>query len=255
MTDPRTQLMYVMQNEHGCIKIGRSVDPWQRRLNLRQSEHCAVELIAAFEGGGEHEEAIHIALGSYRLEGEWFDGSDAAKAEIGAIFAPCILEWRFNHHPAGAADWLDHLRIVREANYIRKAIAREIGILRKATEPSWVYDRSIFCWRYLAQYGIRPSLLPAKEDGKTITVWIDPNTEPRLVFPAYTTSVNLALLAWPDDIRPGAWEGTAFDCCIAALSAIKARVPKVSRPDRDLPACTSGSAAGARKVGETVAPR
>lgn len=59
MTDPRTQMMYVMQNECGCIKIGRSVDPWQRRLNLRQSEHCTVELIAAFNGGGEHEEAIH----------------------------------------------------------------------------------------------------------------------------------------------------------------------------------------------------
>lgn len=234
MTDPKTQQMYVMQNEHGCIKIGRSVDPWQRRLNLRQSEHCFVELIAAFTNGGEHEEDIHIALSSYRLEGEWFDGSDAARAEIAAIFAPCVLEWQFDHDPLGAANWLNHLRVVREANYIKRAIAREIGILRGATEPSWVHDRSIFWWRYLAQCGAKPSLLPAKENGKTITFWIDPDKGSQEVVPAYTSNTDFALLAWPEDIRPNNWEGTAFDCCIAALTAIKARLPKVPRPDRNL---------------------
>lgn len=227
--------MYVMQNEHGCIKIGRSVDPWRRCLNLRQSEHCCVELVAAFTNGGEHEEGIHIALRSYRLEGEWFDGSDAARAEVAAIFAPCELEWRFDHDPLGAAKWLNHLRVVREANYIRKAIAREIGILRGVTDPSWVHDRSIFWWHYLAQYGTKPtSLLPVKESGKTITLWIDPDTGSREVVPAYTSNTDFALLAWPKDIRPNTWEGTAFDCCIAALTAIKARLPKVPRPDRNL---------------------
>lgn len=234
MTDPRTQMMYVMQNEYGCIKIGRSVDPWQRRLNLRQSEHCTVELIAAFNGGGEHEEAIHIALRSYRLEGEWFDGSDAARAEIGAIFDPCNLEWRFDHDPVGTANWLNHLRVVREANYTRKAIAREIGILRSATEPSWVYDHGIFRCCYLAQTGTKPKLLADKESGETVIVWMNPETGSRVVLPSYTQSVELALLAWPDDIRPSVWEGSAFDCCIAALRAVKARLPKVPRPGSNM---------------------
>jgi hypothetical protein len=202
MPDPRKQQMYVMQNEHGCIKIGRSVDPWQRRLNLRQSEHCFVELVAAFTNGGEHEEDIHIALRSYRLEGEWFDGSDAARAEIAAIFAPCVLEWRLDHDPLGAANWLNHLRVVREANYIRKAFARQIGILRAATEPSWVHDHGVFSCRHLAEFGTKPPLLSAKVDGKTVNVWIKPDTGSRVVLPSYTTNSELALLAWPEDVRP-----------------------------------------------------
>jgi len=229
MTDPTTQLIYVMQNEHGCIKIGRSLDPWQRRLNLRQSEHCNVEVVAAFEGGGEHEEAIHLALGCYRIEGEWFDGSDRARAEIAAIFAPHVLEWQFSHNPDAAANWLDHLRVVRAANYIRKAIAREIGILRAATEPSWVYDRGVFWCRYLAETGTKPKLLTAKEGGETVNVWLNPDAGSRVVLPRYTASPELALLAWQDDVRPGAWDGTAFACCIAALQEIKSRVTKVPR--------------------------
>jgi hypothetical protein len=232
MTDPTTQLIYVMQNEHGCIKIGRSLDPWQRRMNLRQSEHCDLEVVAAFEGGGEHEEAIHLALGSYRLEGEWFDGSDPARAEIAAIFAPHVLEWQFSHNPAAAANWLDHLRVVRAANYIRKAITREIGILRAATEQGWVYDRGVFWCRYLAETGTKPILLTAKEGGETVNVWLNPEAGSRVVLPRYTASPELALFAWPDDVRPGAWDGTAFDCCIAALQEIKSKVPKVPRPDR-----------------------
>lgn len=234
MTDPKTQQMYVMQNEHGCIKIGRSVDPWQRRLNLRQSEHCGVELIAAFTNRGEYEEGIHIALSSFRLEGEWFDGSDAARAEVAAIFAPCELGWRFDHDPVGAENWLNHLRTVRKAHYIKKAIARQIGILRGATEPSWVYDHGIFWCRYLAETGTKPMLRTAKEQGKTVNVWLNPETGSRVVLPSYTVSAELALLAWPEDIRPDAWEGTAFDCCIAALGAIKARLPKVPRPEWNL---------------------
>ena len=234
MTDPRTQMMYVMQNEYGCIKIGRSVDPWQRRLSLRQSEHCTVELMAAFNGGGEHEEAVHIALRSYRLEGEWFDGCDAARAEISAIFAPCILEWPFDHDPVGSANWLNHLRVVREANYIKKAIAREIGILRSASEPSWVYDQGIFWCCYLARTGLKPKLMAGKEGSKTVIIWTNPETGSRVVLPSYTQSVELALLAWPDDIRPIAWEGTAFACSIAALTAVKARLPRVPRPGSDM---------------------
>jgi hypothetical protein len=69
-----------MQNEFGCIKIGRSVDPWQRASALSQSEHCRVELIAAFEGGGEDEEAIHIELDDFRLE---FRGNSGDTIQIG----------------------------------------------------------------------------------------------------------------------------------------------------------------------------
>lgn len=232
MTEPATQHLYVMQNEHGCIKIGRSVDPWQRRLNLRQTEHCKVELIAVSEGGGEDEEAIHIELDDFRLEGEWFDGTDAARAAIGRVFGPEPLEWKFAHEPTSAVEWLDHLRVVRDANYIRNAITREIGILRTAAEPSWVHDGGVFWCRHLAETGARAVLSVEKRKGKTVNVWYHEGAEKGEVLPAYTSSTDLALLAWPHDIRPATWEGSAVECCIAALTAIRTRLPKVARLKR-----------------------
>ena len=138
MTEPSSQHLYVMQNEFGCIKIGRSVDPWERRRALQHTEHCTVELVAAFEGGGEDEEAIHIHLHDHRLEGEWFDGSDEARAAVHRIFELDPSDWKFAHDPDGAAKWLDHLRVVRDAKYIYRALTGAIGQLRAATEPSWV---------------------------------------------------------------------------------------------------------------------
>lgn len=230
MTEPTSQDLYVMQNEFGCIKIGRSVDPWQRRLSLRQTEHCQIELVAAFEGGGRDEEAIHIELECFRLEGEWFDGCEDARAAIERIFGPDPLEWRFAHDTAGAVKWLDHLRVVRDASYIRRALSREIGRLRTATDPSWVHDGAIFWCRHLAETGIRLMLLADTRKGQTVNVWHNPASNQREVLPAYTSSVEEALLAWPNDLRPTSWEGSPFECCIAALDAVRARLPKVARP-------------------------
>lgn len=229
MTAPASQHLYVMQNEFGCIKIGRSVDPWQRRINLRQSEHCCVELIAAFEGGGEEEEAIHIELDRFRLEGEWFDGADDARTAIEHIFGADKLQWQFAHDPAGAGKWLDHLSVVRNAAYIRRALSKEITRLRQATEPSWVLDGGVFWSRYLGETGNWTMIMVEKRKGRTVNVWHNPATNKQEVLPAYTSSVEEALLAWPDDLRPATWEGTAFECCIAALDAVRTRLPKVSR--------------------------
>lgn len=201
---------------------------------LRQTEHCHVELIAAFEGGGEDEEAIHIALDAFRLEGEWFDGTDAARAAIAGVFAHNALEWRFSHNPDRAAKWLDHLRVVRQANYIRKAIARQIAFLRAASDPSWIHDGGVFWCRYLAETGNTVMILTEKVKGQTVNAWFNPDTRNREVIPSYTSSIELALLSWPDDLRPASWEGTAIDCCIAALAAIKGRLPKVVRPKVDV---------------------
>jgi len=218
-----------MQNEFGCIKIGRSVDPWERRRNLCQSEHCKVELVAAFQGGGEDEEAIHIELRDYRLAGEWFEGVEEARAAVHRIFDLDPSEWKFDHDPNGAAKWLDHLRVVREAKYIYRALTTEIGRLRDATEPSWVYDCGIFFCRYLAETGNRPGICVERREGKVVNVWYPPDSSKGQVLPAYTMSVEAALLVWPDDLRPASWEGSPIDCCIAALMEIRRRLPKVPR--------------------------
>lgn len=229
MTEPTSQHLYVMQNEHGCIKIGRSVDPWQRCKSLRHTEHCQVELVAAYEGGGEDEESIHLELSDFWLEGEWFDGADNARAAIEGIFGLGPLEWKFAHDATGAAKWLDHLRVVRDGAYVRRALSRVIARLRTATQPSWVHDGDVFWCRYLAETGNRLMLLTDIQNGRTVNVWHNPATDKQEALPAYTSSVEEALLVWPDDERPASWEGSPIDCCIAALDVLRTRLPKVAR--------------------------
>jgi hypothetical protein len=218
-----------MQNEFGCIKVGRSVDPWERRRNLCQSEHCKVELVAAFEGGGEDEEAIHFDLHEYRLEGEWFDGTSEARAAVERIFHMDPSEWKFDHDTDGAAKWLNHLRLVRHARFIDRTVLGQIGSLKMATEPSWVHDCGIFFCRYLAETGERPAICVERRRGRVVNVWYPPESSKGQVLPAYTSTVEAALLVWPDDLRPATWEGSPIECCISALAAIRRRLPKVPR--------------------------
>lgn len=229
MIEPKDQHLYVMQNEFGCIKIGRSIDPWKRLTTLRHTEHCRVELVAAFEGGGEDEEAIHIELNKFRLAGEWFEGCDAARVAIQDIFDIEPGDWKFTHDPQAAENWLELLWMVRDARYIRNALTREIVRLRAVTEPSWVFDCGIFFCRYLAETGERPALCAETQNGRTVNTWHNPQTERWEALPNYTASTEEALHAWPDDLRPARWEGSPVECCIAALSAIRSRLPKAPR--------------------------
>lgn len=229
MTEPTEQNLYVMQNEFGCIKVGRSVDPWERRRNLCVTEHCKVELVAAFEGGGEDEEAIHIELDEYRLEGEWFDGVGEARAAVERIFHMDPSEWKFEHDADGAAKWLDHLRVARKADFTRRFLVATIGSLRQRPEPDWDHDVHIFWCGCLATIGDRPFISVKLRRGKSVPTWYNPETKKSETVPAYTASIEAALLAWPDDLRPAAWEGPPIDCCIAALTAIRERLPKVRR--------------------------
>jgi hypothetical protein len=230
MTEPTEQNLYVMQNQFGCIKVGRSVDPWERRRNLCVTQHCKVELVAAFEGGGEDEEAIHIELEDFRLEGEWFEGTGEARAAVECIFHLEPAEWKFDHDAEGTAQWLDHLRVVRKADFTRRFIVATIRGLRRLPEPDWDHDAHIFWCGCLAAMGDRPFISMKRRKGKAILTWYNPETDTTETVPSYTASVEGALLAWPGDLRPAKCEGFPIECCIAALTAIRARLPKIPRP-------------------------
>jgi hypothetical protein len=230
MTDPVTQHLYVMQNEFGCIKVGRSVNPWERRLSLRKTEHCRVELVIAFEGGGEDEEAIHYSLRKHHLFGEWFDGTAPARKAVERTFKPNSINWLFEYDPVGAAEWLQHMDKVRAANKIRNSVTREIGLLTNATEPYYFFDLDIFEHAHRDRTGHDPVIVRLKRSGPYPFASRDPETGELVPIPRYTASVEDALLAWPDDLRPGTWEGTAIECCIGALRALRLRLPKVPRP-------------------------
>jgi len=230
MPNPTSQHLYVMQNEFGCIKIGRSVDPWERRLGLCKSENCRVELVVAFEGGGEDEEAIHIALHQYRVAGEWFDGAGEARAAVERIFGLDPKEWKFGHNVEGAAKWLEQLKIARHAKYIYKELTRHIGLLRRASEPHQFYDLAILDCCSLAATGSRAVVRWKKRGEKYVMIWHNPERRKWRALPRFTANIEAALLVWPDDIRPQTWQGSAIECCITALIEIRRRFPKGSLP-------------------------
>ena len=100
--------LYVMQNEHGLIKVGQSVDPERRRRQLQTLENCRIALVLALRGKGHREGAIHRKLKKHHIDGEWFDGNDEAREAIGrTIKSGCVLDWPFAFDEAGANFWLD----------------------------------------------------------------------------------------------------------------------------------------------------
>lgn len=76
--------VYVMKNELGLVKIGKSKNPLSRRRALRLASGLSVEIERVFEFNNAHavEQAAHILLAAHRRSGEWFDVSveDAIEA-------------------------------------------------------------------------------------------------------------------------------------------------------------------------------
>lgn len=231
MAEPTGQHLYVMQNEFGLIKIGRSVDVERRRLTLQSTERCRIQTVEIYTGCGDMEEDIHLDMDDHRLAGEWFDGSDEARAALCELIS-CDdppIRWPYAYDPSGASAWLDHINVVRHAAAIRRELYRQITILRDAHEPSWVYDSGVFYAKWRAATGRPPGLDTVKIDGQTATHWFDLDSDAEGIVPAFTASVENALLAWPDDLRPATWTGTPIACCIAALAAIRDQLPRVER--------------------------
>ena len=229
MVNPASQHLYVMQNEFGLIKIGRSISVQTRRNNLQQTDQCRIEIVAVIDFWGPLEETIHLELDEFRLIGEWFYGDAEARAAIeGVIKRESSIDWPFAYDEVGAEKWFDHLTVVRRANYISKELYRTVRMMKASGEPGWVHDSRIHWSLHLARTGQRAMISIETRNGETVAVeYHEGGTE--LVVPAYTAFVANALLVWPEDIRPAFWEGTAFDCCIAAMEAVRARLPKASR--------------------------
>lgn len=228
MTDPITQDLYILQNEHGCIKIGRSVNVEQRVAQLRKSERCKIEIVDVYRECGDMEEDLHIDLDDFRIIGEWFLGTDEARTAIHEVMGDDDLpfEWPFAFDLAATEKWVDELDRVRDAASVKRELLREIGILRTATEPCWSLDGRIFGVKDYAETGGRCHQRPARTKGTKNYEWFDPEAGTSGIIPSYTSDIASALLVWPEDIRPATWEGSPIECCIAGLAAIRARLPK-----------------------------
>lgn len=84
--------LYIMQNETGRIKIGRSGNCEVRRATLEMACGVKIVLLAILPGRGEDERRLHAALHNYRQMGEWFSRDvapalqDAAEIEFDLIY-------------------------------------------------------------------------------------------------------------------------------------------------------------------------
>jgi hypothetical protein len=61
--------LYVMQNQFGLVKVGRSAKPEFRRKQLEKSDLCSIVLVAVLKNAADREEQCHKALDDFRLIG------------------------------------------------------------------------------------------------------------------------------------------------------------------------------------------
>lgn len=142
--------LYVMQNEFGLIKIGRSTNVMRRMRALQGTEMCRIQLVGIVEGAGHLEESTHIALDDFRLIGEWFDGGEDARNAIIQLLDMKGDKWPFDLAAKDAIDrWLDAVEgrrfnqaRVREFSRVAKHMA-EVPV-DKRTDSGRYFDTHIW---------------------------------------------------------------------------------------------------------------
>ncbi len=224
MVNPRSQDLYVVQNQFGLIKIGRSVAIDQRVANIQKTTRCKLLVVATFSKCGDLEETVHLGAGEFRLLGEWFCGSEKARTAINNALGHSIIQWPISYDASRATEWLRKLATVRELEACSKALYREITILRTADGPHWAYDVSVAAiMRNPLIDGSLPDAAFITAGSKGFITNCDGTKRP---IPRFSTEIDEALLVWPSAVRPTTFDGDAIACCIAGLSAHRAVLAK-----------------------------
>ena len=215
------QSLYVMQNEFGLIKIGRSINPEQRRCSLESYEKCRITMILVRPGEGHREEEFHIKLADSRIGGEWFEGTEESRIAIARAFAPDMLNWRHTYAPERADHWLDGFWDRQLDSSVPRAISRLHGRIRRAREPDWVIDDFAWSMYWLMEIGDRPAGSVDRDENGEIFVTATVDGE-LLRMPPFTRELEAAMTLWPPNRAPTRWDGSALECCKAALEARRA---------------------------------
>lgn len=213
------QSLYVMQNQYGLIKIGRSLNPEQRRRALETCEDCRISLVHVRPNEGCREEEFHLRLHQHRLAGEWFDGTEEARGAVQAALAgDTNLSWPFRFDPAGASAWLDGFWARQDQAHVQREIGRSHNRLRDLNRASWVWDAVLWDLHWLMEAGIRPiGSVDRGPDGEVIQrTWVEGQ---ELIVPRFTADLSAALSLWPSFDRPSDWSGSIIDCCKSAIDA------------------------------------
>ncbi len=81
------QLLYLMENNNGLLKIGISIEPVRRARNLTTASGVPVHLVAVWKldkNTRKVEGQLHKSFSKYRLEGDWFSPGSVTPEKIEA---------------------------------------------------------------------------------------------------------------------------------------------------------------------------
>lgn len=211
----REQDLYLMQNEHGLIKVGRSIDPERRRHALEVGENCRIVLVLQVAKGGWQEERVHLALSAHRVVGEWFSGTQVSREAIAKVVGQ-TLNWPFELDEAAAAGWVAAFDERKNRQYLHREISRFHGAIRRSHEPCWTLDVDLWTLLWLLEFGERPlcDVMSTADGEAMIRSW-----DTGQLIPAFSKDLRAALSLWPTELRPASWHGGALSCAKAAMDA------------------------------------
>ena len=219
--------LYVMQNEHGLIKIGKSVDPERRRLALQTQEHCRIELVLVLFGEGHREEAVHRRLKKYHIDGEWFDGDDEARAAIARnMKRKQVINWPFPFDEEASEAWLEQFYEWRAQRLAEKEFRRLLSRVRSFDGPHWVADADVWALFWMSETGEGVGVDVTGAGDSVVLAGFRSGSDEPVPVPRYSADLDAAMDLWPADVRPPSWDGTALECCVAALKVRHSRLPR-----------------------------
>lgn len=224
LRNPATRglFLYVMQNEHGFIKIGRSDDPRRRLMEVQKSARCPVALIATFPEAGHFEEWVHIQMADHHIGFEWFEGTREAMDVLAALLG-LELTWAYAFEGTSAHAWTKRLLDSGTERYWRKRERDVIRRIKGAVTGNGIFrahvDGSAHLDGYIAPHvGFRDPVVQDIRDGRPVLLARLGPSEKMTIVPAYTRSMEAALSLWlPNRGRPIQSFERAVECCFIGL--------------------------------------
>jgi len=217
--------LYVLQNEHGLLKVGRAADVERRRRQLERTDACRIATVIVVPDQGHSEEAVHTALSDHRMSGEWFDGTEEARAAVvRAVGWIGAVEWPHSRADGRAVQsWIDLIEERRAVRMAEQELRRILVIV--ADEPGDVCAERFLegrIWNYLWRFEQGEAAgvdYAVNGNGPMIAIGYRPGGDQGEPVPHYLRDPDAANSLWPEDKRPAGWTGTARECCLAALWA------------------------------------
>lgn len=217
-----TKCLYVMQNQHGAIKIGRSDDPAKRLKALEASTNSKIRIVAVLPQQGAQEERVHIRLRRYHFSGEWFSGCKSCQRAIGQTLRLSKIRFPYSWKRARAEQWREAMHLASILPRLRKERVRLIGLL-KAIETG-LHDASCQCGGHWLDVSIWFEM--NHRINRLFFGYDSPVDVNELQMDSYSTDLSAALSLWPEDSRPTQWTrqypGSTIElnCCIAGLGEL-----------------------------------